>query len=278
MSFIRRFHCILLVIIATHALLIMYTGSTSLSSTESTTTLVSLSTGLVASVRTTTISSTPEPPMPTDSDITDFEPTSNSMSGTPTSTELHGNHETTTTTIASGEGGSAGLLAAVIGGVAGSLLVFVLLSLVLLLLLVLVWRTKKYKLRIAANNARCNHNHDQEPQLEGSKRLGEEQRRGDEVMMMEVNDAYISNTQQILTADNVAYGQQQHQGDEAIEMNSNNSHIPTRQISTEDNVAYGRATPQITLVDNVAYDQATPQIFTADYNNGIRSSDTTNNS
>ena len=170
-------------------------------------------------------SSTPEPPMPTDSDTTDFETTSTSMSDIPT-TEQHENHETTMITIASGEGVSVGLLAAVIGGVAGSLLVFIL-SLVLLLLLVprLVWRMKKYKLRIAANNARYNHNRDQEPQLEGSKRLGEEQRRGDEDMMMEVNDAYISNTtQQILTEDNVAYGQATSHG----------------RMHTVDNVAYGQ--------------------------------------
>ena len=61
-------------------------------------------------VSTTTNSPTREPPTPTDSDTTDFEPTSSSMSGTPTSTEQHDNHETTMITIASGEGGSAGLL------------------------------------------------------------------------------------------------------------------------------------------------------------------------
>ena len=61
------------------------------------------------------------------------------------------------------------------------------------------------------------------------------------------NEAYsLSTTQQIPTEDNVAYGQ------------------ATPQIPTGDNVAYGQATPQILTEDNVAYGQATPQIQTKD--------------
>ena len=78
------------------------------------------------------------------------------------------------------------------------MLVFIFLSLVLLLphaLMLIRWRSDK--LRIAANMLSAIINCDQEPQLEGSKWLGEEERRGDEVMMMEMNDA---NTRQMFAA------------------------------------------------------------------------------
>ncbi len=46
---------------------------------------------------------------------------------------------------------------------------------------------------------------------------------------------------------------QQHAGDEVLEMKSNFS--ITQQITVQDNIAYGQASPQVTTEDNVAYGQ-----------------------
>ena len=51
-------------------------------------------------------------------------------------------------------------------------------------------------------------------------------------MKMKSNDAYVSNTQQIPTEDNVAYGQ------------------TTPQIPTEDNVAYGQIQSNYNLLND----------------------------
>ena len=120
----------------------------------------------------------------------------------PTTTEQQDrDHETTMTTTMSNTGASVALIAALIGGVAGALL-FVFVSTLIPLLLVLVWMIKKHKLRIAVNKAQYHLDHHQEPQLEGSEQMSEEQHQDDGDM--EMNDAYISSTQ-ILTTDNVAY-------------------------------------------------------------------------
>ena len=76
------------------------------------------------------------------------------------------------------------------------------------------------------------------------------------------NEAYsLSVTQQVLTEDNIAYGQATPQ----ISIEDNVAYgQATPQIPTEDNIAYGQATPQIPIEDNVAYGQATPQIPTED--------------
>ena len=54
------------------------------------------------------------------------------------------------------------------------------------------------------NKAQYHLDHHQEPQLEGSEQMSEEQHQDDGDM--EMNDAYISSTQ-ILTTDNIAYYQ-----------------------------------------------------------------------
>ena len=99
-----------------------------------------------------------------------------------------------------GDSVSVALIGAVIGGVAGSLLM---LAFFLLLLLALVWMTKKYKR--AANLL-----HQQE-QPEGKEQREaiyiQQYQETDDATEMKSNDAYISTTQQIPMADNVAYGQ-----------------------------------------------------------------------
>ena len=127
-------------------------------------------------------------------------------------------------TIVSSTGIGVALIAAVVGGVAGSLLVFILTLTVLLLLLALVWITKKHK-RVAVNKAQYDMDHRQEPQPEGSGRR-EEQHGNDEDTEMKSNEAYVSTSHLVLTADNALHY-----------------------------VAYGQATPQMTTVDNVAYGQ-----------------------
>ena len=81
-------------------------------------------------------------------------------------------------------------------------------------------------------------------------------------MEVKNNEAYsLSTTQQILTEDNIAYGQATPQ----IPIEDNVAYgQATPQIPTEDNIAYGQATPHIPIEDNVAYGQATPQIPTED--------------
>ena len=201
-------------------------GPTNLSSTESTATVVlSPDTESDSPISASTISSTTaEPPMPTNSDTTDFEHPqtttilSTSMIAIPMTEQQE--DETTLATIVFSTGISVALIAAAIGGVAGSLLVFILALTVLILLLALVWITKKHK-RVAANKAQYDMDHRQEPQPEGSGQR-EEQHGDDEDTEMKSNDAYVSTTHLVLTTDNVAYGQ------------------ATPQMTTADNVACGR--------------------------------------
>ena len=171
-------------------------------------------------------------------------------------------NETTMETITSITFNSPGVSVTLvlIGVVVGSLLVLVV---ILISLLALVWMIKKYKRSVS--EAQCNLHHQQKLELEGSEQREEthqqQQHQGDEVMEMKSNDAYISNTRQIITKDNVAYGQITPQ----IPTEDNVAYSQTTpQIPTEDNVAYGQTTPQITTEDNVAYGRVTPQIPTED--------------
>ena len=156
-----------------------------------------------------------------------------SVASTLTTGQQENESETTMATITSNsEGVSVALIGAVIGGVGGSFLVLIL----ILFILALVWMKKRYKSTVSEGQYNM-HMDQQKLDLDSGNERREaaqqqQQRQGDEVMEMKSNDTYISNTQQILTEDNVAYGQ------------------ATPQIPIEDNVAYGQIQSDYNLLND----------------------------
>ena len=90
----------------------------------------------------------------------------------------------------------------IIGAVIGGVAGASLVLTLLLLLLTLIWMTKKYK-----GAANFPHQQEQPEGKEQRKAVHQQLHQYDKAMEMKNNDAYISTTRQIPTEDNVAYGQ-----------------------------------------------------------------------
>ena len=108
-----------------------------------------------------------------------------------------------TTIVSNNPGVSVTPIGAVTGGVAGSPLLVLALF---LLVLALIWMTKKYKRAVSLLHEQ-KHPEGKEQRETIHQVEQQHQYRYDEDMEMKSNDAYISTTRQIPTEDNIAYGQ-----------------------------------------------------------------------